>query len=70
MERKVITDRERQVLRFIAQGYSNKQIAQQLSLSVKTVDAHRANIMRKLQIDNLAGLVKYAIRMGIIELEE
>ena len=70
MQRKIITDREKQVLRLIAQGYSNKQIAQQLSLSVKTVDAHRANIMRKLQIDNLAGLIKYAIRMGIIDLDE
>ena len=70
MERRVITDREKEVLRLIAQGYSNRQIAQQLSLSVKTVDAHRANIMRKLQIDNLAGLVKYAIRMGIIDLDE
>jgi DNA-binding NarL/FixJ family response regulator len=56
-----ITDREAEVLRLIAFGYSNKEIAAQLDLSVKTVEAHKANAMRKLGITSRIDIVKYAI---------
>ena len=56
-----ITDRESEVLRLISFGYSNKEIAGQLDLSVKTVEAHKANAMRKLGITSRIDIVKYAI---------
>ena len=61
-----LTDREKQVLRLIAEGKSNKEIAEMLFLSVKTVIAHRTNIMDKLDIHSRTELVKYAIRQGLI----
>lgn len=60
-----LTEREKQVLRLIAEGKSNKEIAELLCLSAKTVAAHRANIMSKLEIHSRAELVKYAIRHGL-----
>jgi DNA-binding NarL/FixJ family response regulator len=60
-----LTEREKQVLRLIAEGKSNKEIAELLCLSAKTVAAHRANIMGKLEIHSRAELVKYAIRHGL-----
>lgn len=65
-----LTERQREILKFLARGYTNKQIAKQFNLSVKTVDAHRANIMNKLKIHDLPGLVKYAIRTGLTTIEE
>jgi two-component system, NarL family, response regulator NreC len=59
-----ITERESDVLRLIASGYSNKEIAAQLSLSVKTVEAHKANAMRKLDFTGRIDIVKYAILQG------
>lgn len=56
-----LTDRESEVLRLIALGYSNKEIAARLSLSVKTVEVHKANAMRKLNITSRIDLVRYAI---------
>lgn len=64
-----LTDREKQVLKLIAEGRSNREIAELLSLSVKTVIAHRANLMEKLDIHNRTDLVKYAIRKGLISIE-
>jgi DNA-binding NarL/FixJ family response regulator len=64
-----LTDREKQVLKLIAEGRSNKEIAELLSLSVKTVIAHRANLMEKLDIHNRTELVKYAIRKGLIPVD-
>jgi len=61
-----LTEREIQVLRLVAEGKSNKEIAELLVLSAKTVMAHRTNIMSKLGIHNKAELVKYAIRQGIV----
>jgi len=61
-----LTRRQRQVLQLIGEGYSPHSIAQKLKLSVKTVDTHRAHIMRRLQIHDTAGLVRFAIRTGII----
>jgi two-component system response regulator NreC len=64
-----LTDREREVLRLIAEGLTGKEIAELLSLSVHTVERHRQNIMAKLRLHNRAELIKYAIRKGLIELE-
>lgn len=59
-----VSDREAEVLRLIASGYSNKEIASQLDLSVKTVEAHKANAMRKLDLTGRIDIVKYAILQG------
>jgi DNA-binding NarL/FixJ family response regulator len=61
-----LTPREREVLQLIAEGKSNKQISRELEMSVKTVDSHRRNLMVKLDIHETAGLVRYAIRTGVI----
>ncbi|MGE5302277.1 MAG: response regulator [Alphaproteobacteria bacterium] len=61
-----LTPREREVLQLIAEGKSNKQISGDLGMSVKTVDSHRRNLMVKLDIHETAGLVRYAIRTGLI----
>ena len=65
----LLTDREREVLQLLAQGETSKQLAHRLHLSVKTVGTHRRNIMRKLNIDNIAGLTKFAIRENMISVE-
>jgi DNA-binding NarL/FixJ family response regulator len=64
-----LTSRQREVLQLVAEGNTTKQIAQRLRLSVKTIESHRTNLMERLEIHDLAGLVRYAIRVGIIELE-
>lgn len=61
------TERESEVLRLIAAGYSNKEIAARLSLSVKTVEAHKANAMRKLGLTGRIDIVKYAVLQGWLE---
>jgi DNA-binding NarL/FixJ family response regulator len=58
--------RERQVLKLIAEGHSTKQVAALLSISPKTADTHRTRLMAKLGVHELAGLVRYAIRQGIV----
>jgi DNA-binding NarL/FixJ family response regulator len=62
-----LTPRERHVLQLVAEGKSSKEIAGLLGVSVKTVDTHRGHVMRKLGIHELANLVRYAIRSGLIE---
>jgi DNA-binding NarL/FixJ family response regulator len=62
-----LTPRERQVLQLIAEGRTTKEIAQILQRSAKTADAHRTRLMEKLDIHQVAGLVRYAIRKGLIE---
>ena len=62
-----ITDREAQVLRLIAAGYGNKEIAAQLTLSAKTVDAHKINAMRKLELRGRIDIVKYAVLQGWLD---
>lgn len=62
-----LSEREAEVLRLIAAGYSNKEIASQLSLSVKTVEAHKANGMRKLELRGRIDIVKYAMLQGWLE---
>ncbi|NHZ71596.1 MAG: response regulator [Aquificales bacterium] len=65
-----LTPREQEVLIQIAEGLTNPEIAQELTISVKTVDRHRENIMRKLNMHSRIDLVKYAIRKGLIDLED
>jgi two-component system nitrate/nitrite response regulator NarL len=65
-----LTDRERDVLIQIAEGLSNKEIASQLDLGVRTVETHRERIMRKLNIHSVAGLTKYAIAKGLVTLRD
>lgn len=62
-----LSDRETEVLRRIALGYSNKEIAARLSLSVKTVEAHKANAMRKLDMNSRIDIVRYAILQGWLQ---
>ena len=63
----VLTDREREVLQLIAEGLSSKEIAAMLGVSLKTVDSHRSNLMEKLDIHKVSGLVRFAIRSGLVE---
>ncbi len=63
-----LTPREREVLRLIAHGNHTKRVAERLGISPKTVLVHRQNMMKKLGVDSLAGLVRYALREGISEL--
>jgi DNA-binding NarL/FixJ family response regulator len=65
-----LTPRQREILQLIAEGYSTKQMALSLNISVKTVETHRAQLMDRLQIHNIAGLVRYAIRNGLLHLED
>ncbi len=63
----ILSDRESEVLRLIALGYSNKEIAARLSLSVKTIEVHKANAMRKLNLTSRIDLVRYAIFQGWLQ---
>jgi DNA-binding NarL/FixJ family response regulator len=62
-----LTDREREILQLVAESNSTKDIAAKLSISVKTVDNHRTNLMRKLNLHNVASLTRYALEIGLIE---
>ena len=62
-----LTPREREILQLVAEGRSNKEIATTLTISTKTVEAHRANLMRKLRLTSVGALVRYAVRNQIIE---
>ncbi|SBT46248.1 response regulator [Micromonospora narathiwatensis] len=64
---RAITDREEEVLKLVAEGYSSKQIADMLVISVKTVERHRANLLQKLGLRDRLELTRYAIRAGLIE---
>ncbi|MBT8080484.1 MAG: response regulator transcription factor [Gammaproteobacteria bacterium] len=65
--KEILTSRQRQILQAIAEGATTRDIAESLSISPKTVESHRSQIMQKLEIDNVPGLVRYAIRHGIID---
>ena len=67
VEAKPLTRRELQVITLICDGRTTKQIASLLSIGVKTADSHRTRLMQKLDIHSTAGLVRYAIRQGLIE---
>ena len=62
-----LTSREREIVQLLSEGKSSKEVASSLSISVKTAETHRANIMRKLEIHSGSELVRYAVRNQIIE---
>jgi DNA-binding NarL/FixJ family response regulator len=62
-----LTPREREVLQLVAEGRSSKNIAGRLGVTVKTVESHRASLMRKLHLRTVADLVRYAVRNGLVE---
>ena len=64
-----LTARQREILSLIAEGKSTKQVALQLNISVKTVESHRTQIMQRLNIHDVAGLVRYAIKTGLVKIE-
>jgi len=63
----VLTAREREILQLIAESYSTKEVAQKLNISVKTAENHRTNLMKKLDLHDVASLTRYAIQQGLIE---
>ncbi len=63
-----LTDREREILELIWSGLKNKEIADRLTISVKTVEAHRANMMKKVRVSNAAQLLNAAIQEGLIHI--
>lgn len=65
-----LTDREREVLTLIAQGLTNQQIGEKLFISIKTVQAHRANLMEKLDLHDAVELTKFAIKTGLVSLDD
>ena len=69
-ERPLLTPRQREIVQLIAEGKSTKEIAFLLKVSVKTVEAHRAQLMERLGIHDVAGLVRYAMRVGLVPPEE
>jgi DNA-binding NarL/FixJ family response regulator len=66
----LLTSRQRQILQLIAEGKSTKQIAHLLNLSVKTVETHRAQLMERLEIRDVPGLVRYAVRVGLVTFDK
>jgi DNA-binding NarL/FixJ family response regulator len=64
-----LTPRQREILTLIAEGLSTKNIGRRLNISVKTVESHRAQLMERLDIHDVAGLVRYAIKIGLVEVE-
>jgi DNA-binding NarL/FixJ family response regulator len=67
LSREAVTAREREIIQLLAEGKSNKETASTLGISVKTIEAHRANIMRKLRLRSVSELVRYAIRNKIVQ---
>ncbi|MEM9226975.1 MAG: response regulator transcription factor [Verrucomicrobiota bacterium] len=63
----VLTAREREILQLIAESYSTKEVAQKLNISVKTAENHRTNLMKKLDLHDVASLTRYAMQQGLIE---
>src|SRR3989475_7159423 len=63
-----LTPREREVLQLVAEGKTTKEVAEALGISVKTAESHRAHILRKLDTPNIAGIVRYAIRRGLVKI--
>jgi RNA polymerase sigma factor (sigma-70 family) len=65
----ILTPREIEILKLVAEGYTNQEIADQLTLSIKTVQAHRANVMEKLDLRDITHLVRFAVHHGLISSE-
>jgi DNA-binding NarL/FixJ family response regulator len=66
----ILTPRQREILQMIAEGQTTKEIARTLHLSIKTVETHRSQLMERLNIHDVAGLVRYAVRVGIVQPEK
>ncbi len=64
-----LSSREQEILRLVAEGKTSREIAERLCISPKTVDTYRSRLMRKIGVENLAALVKFAIQNGLISLE-
>lgn len=62
-----LTEREIEILKLITQGLTNKEIGEQLFISHRTVDTHRTNLMKKLELNNIAGLIRFAIKNGFVD---
>lgn len=62
-----LTERELEILKLVAEGYSNKEIGERLFISHRTVDTHRTNLMKKMVVHNVAGLIRIAIKSGLVE---
>ena len=69
-EQDPLSDRERDVLRLLALGHTNQEIAGKLYISVRTAETHRAHIMQKLRLESRAELVRYALEHGLLELQD
>jgi len=69
IEKQVLTNRQIEILKLLCNGLTHKDIARKLKLSVKTVDAHIANIRTKIRVNNLAGLIRYGLKKGLIALD-
>jgi DNA-binding NarL/FixJ family response regulator len=67
--RRELTKREIDVLKLVAQGYKNREIAKQLGVAVKTVENHRVNIMNKLALRNTVQMIRYALEKGVVPIE-
>lgn len=61
-----LTEREIEILKFISEGLSNKEIGDQLFISHRTVDTHRTNLMKKLNVHNIAGLIRFALKNKLV----
>lgn len=66
-KKNLLTEREIEILKLIAEGLSNKEIGDRLFISHRTVDTHRTNLMKKLEVSNIAGLIRYAIKRGFVQ---
>ncbi len=62
-----LTEREIEILRLVAEGYSNKEIGEKLFISHRTVDTHRTNLMKKLDVRNIAGLIRFGLKNGLVD---
>ena len=68
-EGQALTNRQKEILRLVAQGYTNREIGQKLDISVRTVEVHRFNLMRRLRVRNVAQLLRQAMALHIIPKE-
>lgn len=67
VEKPILTKKETEVLRLISLEFSNQEIAEKLNCGIRTVDTHKRNLVKKLEVKNVVGLVKYAMKMGVVK---